>query len=109
MKAIIWSFFINNLKACFKLVFSALLFVGASGTLNTVIPIVTKNITAITTANAVYPAFKSPLPNILSKLVIINNPNVPTMNPAILAKNLGITETSSRSLGSDVKLGNHDQ
>src|SRR5699024_11748707 len=50
-----------------------------------------------------------PISNILSKYKTVLNPIVPTSRLAKLANILGIIETSSRSIGLFVKLGNHDQ
>src|SRR5699024_10953588 len=83
--------------------------VGASYTFLTVIDIAIINIIAIITVIVKNPADLSPLPNILSKYKTVLNPIVPTSRLAKLANILGIIETSSRSIGLFVKLGNHDQ
>src|SRR5699024_1047339 len=81
----------------------------SSGTFHTVTPIVKiKTIMQITSKKKI-PTEQQPLPKISPSLCIKNKPNVPTVKAAKLAKNLGITDTSSRSLGLCVKFGSQDQ
>ena len=62
-------------------------------------------ITAIINANDSYPFTSFPCPNLATKV----KPNVPIVNPPILAKIRGITATFSRSALSCVKDGIIDQ